>query len=224
MLINGMVTPEDSDLYKVSDVFMCDHVTSHHMGTSPSLAAIKASPQVKKIPHHIANQFGQWTPSNVQPHGRVKLTAAQSTSALQQLNLQPLNHCRQTEIQALADTGSHTCIADWSVVTRMNIKKADLLTPALTVYVADNANLELMGSLFMTLTTATGQETEQLVYFARGVGEFYLSKAALIDLEVISPNFPTVGGNKSNSMMGNINEVNDGFPSVHVKDNQLNHE
>ena len=111
------------------------------------------------------------------------------------------------------------CVADWSVATRMNISKSDLLTPALTVSVADNANLELMGAQFMTITAAMGQKMEQLVYFAKGVGEFYLSKAALIDLEVISKNFPTVCDHKSNSVVGNINEVNDGFLSVRVMDN-----
>ena len=49
---------------------------------------------------------------------------------------------------------------------RLSVYLADfvvslLLTPALTVSVADNANLELMGAQFVTLSSNSGQVTEQ---------------------------------------------------------------
>ena len=81
------------------------------------------------------------------------------------------------------------CVADWHMAQRMKITKADLLTPALTVSVADNASLELMGAQFLKLTAQSGQTSEQLVYFAKGVGEFYLSKAALMDLKLSAATF-----------------------------------
>ena len=106
------------------------------------------------------------------------------------------------------------CVADWQVAQRMNLRKSDILAPALTVSVADNANLELMGAHFITLKSPTGRSTEQLVYFAKGVGEFYLSKSALIDLGVISTSFPNIAPNDSKAPgVGAINEVQDGFPS-----------
>lgn len=217
MLINLRDTPAKSPIYEVQDVFTSDCDQGHPTARSyPSLSALNSNPQVKKIRHHIADQFGRWKPSNVQPHGRIQLTAAPFKSAQQQLNLQPLLNSNSTTIQALADTGSQLCVVDWAVAKRMNIGKADLLTPALTVSVADNASLELMGAQFVTLTAATGQTTEQLVYFAKGMGEFYLSKAALIDLEVISSNFPMVG-NIQPAPAPAINEVHDGFLSVRVQ-------
>ena len=42
----------------------------------------------------------------------------------------------------------------------------------------------------MTLFIDSGETSEQMVYFANDVGEFYLSKAALMDLKVISRDFP----------------------------------
>lgn len=50
-----------------------------------------------------------------------------------------------------------------------------------------------MGAHFLTLSAESGQTTNQLVYFETGVGEFYHSKSALIDLQIISHDFPKVG-------------------------------
>ena len=85
------------------------------------------------------------------------------------------------------------CVADWSVARRLHLNKSDLLHPALTVSMADNTNLELMGAHFMIITADSGESTEQLVYFATNVGDFYLSKAAMIDLAIIPKDFPKVG-------------------------------
>ena len=116
------------------------------------------------------------------------------------------------------------CVANWQVTKNMGLKRADLLVPALTVSVADNSSLELIGAQFVTIFSASGHASEQLVYFATGIGEFYLSKASLIDLQVISKDFPRVGAypantshtnsHKGQATGGTLYEVQDGFPSV----------
>ena len=70
----------------------------------------------------------------------------------------------------------------------------------------------------MTIFTDSGETLEQLVYFVNDVGEFYLSKEALTDLKVISHDFLHTGLHNK----GNINEVQDGFPSV-VREGTGNH-
>ena len=91
------------------------------------------------------------------------------------------------------------CIADWQVAKNLGIKRSELLLPALSVSVADNSSLELIGAHFLTITARSGHKSEQLVYFATDIGEFYLSKAALIDLAVIDSNFPQPGSCPSES-------------------------
>ena len=164
------------------------------------------------------NQFGKWVPHNVQPHGRVTLQVRPDPSAQQQLNLPPLNNSVVTTVRALADSGAQMCVADWSIAKQLQLTKQDLLHPALTVSVADNTNLELMGAHFMTLSSDSGASTHQLVYFATDVGDFYLSKAAMIDLKFISHDFPQV--NAEHSQRGDINEVQDGFPSGRLRQDQ----
>jgi hypothetical protein len=153
-----------------------------------------------------------WVPAAVQPHGMVKLNVQLSQSAQTQLNL-PHVKLSTTSVQALADSGAQMCVADWDVAARLNLTKADLLHPALKVSVADNSNLELVGAHFLSIYSDSGESTEQMVYFAHNVGDFYLSKAAMIDLGIISKDFPTVGS--SHTQQGALNQVQDELTSAH---------
>ena len=83
------------------------------------------------------------------------------------------------------------CVADWQVAKNMGLKKSDLMVPALSVSVADNTSLILMGAHFLTIFSDSGESTDQLVYFATDVGEFHLSELALIDLNVIMVGYVT---------------------------------
>ena len=134
--------------------------------TSPaSLSAILSKHAPKKIRHHVLDKFGSWSPANVQPHGRLQLQVKPSLSAQKQLGLPKLTNT-STQVNALAETGAQMCVADRMVAKRMNLTKSDLLYLALSVSVADNASLELIGAHFMDIYAESGQQTSQLVYFA----------------------------------------------------------
>ena len=104
-----------------------------------------------------------------------KLSVKPDPTAQQQLQLPPLDNTATTSVWALAGTGAQMCVANWEVAKNLNLSKADLLIPALSVSVADNSSLELVGAHFLNISTAEGQVSRQLVYFANNVGEFYLS-------------------------------------------------
>ena len=106
------------------------------------------------------------------------------------------------------------CVSDWEVAKRLGLSKSDLLYPAMTVFVADNASLELVGAHFMTIFAESGQSTQQLVYFATGVGEFYLSKSALIDLQVIPKEFPVLSSVQPSINVFNMAQHQQGPVSV----------
>jgi hypothetical protein len=177
------------------------------------------------------DEFGKWKPSNVQPHARLKLQVKVSESPTAQLNLPTVQNTTSTSVSALADTAAQMCVADWQVAKKMGLKKNNILLTVLTVSVADNLSLESIGSHFITIFSTSGQVSEQLVYFAIGIGEIYLSKAALIDLQVINEYFPKVGSCRTNQSnhdtsqhdehrqhrheIGAIYEVQDGVMSVH---------
>ena len=173
----------------------------------------------RKIKHHVLDAFGQWKPSNVMPHGKIDINLRVSQSAVQQLSLPVLNNAKHTQVSALADTDAQMCVADWNIAKRLGLEKQDLFAPALSVSVADNSSLELIGAHFLVLYNNSGVSTEQLVYFADGVGEFYLSQHALKELKVIPSNFPTIGScenaravvSSGPATSGRINEVHGEF-------------
>ena len=170
------------------------------------------------------DKFGSWKPSNVEPLGKLKLQVRISNSATKQLKLPVIKRATSTLVMALADTGAQMCVADWQVAKNMGLKKSDLMVPALSVSVADNSSLELMGAHFLTIFADSGESTDQLVYFATDVGEFYLSKSALIDLNVINCDFPRVGAytdTQVNTLNHVHNEVLDEFTSGLREDNLL---
>ena len=127
------------------------------------------------------------------PHGKMDIQHQVSSTAPEQLNLPPVNSSVSTTVSALADTNAQMCVADWQIAKRLGLKKDDLFAPALSILVADNSSLELIGAHFLRLSDTSSETTEQLVYFATGVGEFDLSQTALKELNVIPHDFPTAG-------------------------------
>ena len=121
-LLNGLQQPaEDADIYEDQDVFTsaCLH--------KAQLRAINGNK--RKIKHHVLNDFGQWKPSNVMPHGKLNINLRISQSAVQQLHLPPLHNVQHTTISALADTGAQMCVADWNIAKRLGLHKEDLFAP-----------------------------------------------------------------------------------------------
>ena len=210
-LINGLQSPAtDGLINEVSNVFTSElREGSTDPKSHPQLSAFHQKHQQRRIHHHVINEFGKWVTSNVSAHGKIQVHVKLDPSAQQQLDLDQLPNTSSTTVSTLADTGKQMCVADWAIAKKLNLKKSDLLMPALTVSVADNASLELIGAHLLTLSTSTGLKTQQLVYFASGVGDFYLSKTALIDLKIVPSNFPSSSPSNTVSVNTLQNDVKD---------------
>ena len=194
MLVNGHNMSHQGDkIYEVTDEFSSVRHWANPDSQSATLLSIKQREEIRKLRHHMRDSFGKWTPSHVQPHGRVPLTVKICQSASHQLDLPPVQGTVSTNVSALADTGTQMCIAHWQIAKKMRLRRKDLLVPALTISVADDSNLELIGAHFLSISSTSGDTTYQLVYFATGVGEFYLSKSAMIYLKIIPHDFSRVG-------------------------------
>ena len=86
------------------------------------------------------------------------------------------------------------CVTGLGVANRMGIRRKDMVETVMQIAVANNAGLETVGAVFMTLTGCGGVTTGQMVYFARGIDDFYLSKEACRDLGIVDLEFPEVRG------------------------------
>ena len=60
----------------------------------------------------------------------------------------------------------------------------------------DGSSLRIVGAGFVTLRDRAGGSTTQMVYFAEGIGDFYLSKVACRALGVIGDDFPVTSAER----------------------------
>ena len=125
----------------------------------PNLSQLQEKQALKKIRHHIFDSFGRWRPSNVEPHGLLQLTMESCHSATQQLRLLKIPGTKPVQVNALVDTGVQICVADYQLAKQMGLRKKNMLTPALTISVADNADLELIRAAFMNIKSPEGFNT-----------------------------------------------------------------
>merc|ERR1712082_463524 len=67
-----------------------------------------------------------------------------------------------------------------------------MVPAALRKSVADNVEVQTVGAAFLSLTGKGGVKTNQMVYFADQMTDFYVSKEACRSLGVIPGEFPQV--------------------------------
>ena len=104
-----------------------------------------------------------------------------------------------TTMRALADTGCQSCLASAQILSRLNIKREDLIATTTAMRAADNRQIPILGTipLLIGATTSEGQRhrTKQLVYITDSMENgLYLSREAITDLGIIPSNFPSING------------------------------
>ena len=147
----------------------------------------------RSVGHHNCDRYGRWRRGQVEPHGRVRLRMEICSGAYGQVDESVPGSLRSTTASCLADTGAQMCLAGPDVLTRMGISVSDLLTPVVRISVANNAGLKMLGVAFVTFTGKGGTQTNQMLYFADGIDDVYLSKVACRDLGIIPEEFPAIG-------------------------------
>merc|ERR1712082_488581 len=146
-----------------------------------------------RMPHKECGPGGSWRSCNVEPHGRLELSLRVCKPAYEQLKLRVPPRSRAVRVSAMADTGAQMCVGDLELAERLGLVSEFLVGTAMSVTVANNDNLRVRGAGFMEIVTASGKSTKQMVYFARGVRDFYLSKVACRELGIIGEEFPGSG-------------------------------
>ena len=143
----------------------------------------------RKVPHQVF-QNGKWSNSRLEDHGRVQLQLEICHGVAKSQGFQEPRSTRPTSVLGLADTGAQMCVASMQVAKNLGLQRVDLLKPQLKISVADNSGLNVIGAAFVFITTNAGATSRQLVYFADTISDFFLSKSALRDLNLIPSNFP----------------------------------
>ena len=101
------------------------------------------------------------------------------------------------EATGLVDTGAQMCVGGVDLLNRLGVSLVELVVPELRIAAADNAGLQVLGAVFVTITGVGGIGRGQMVYIARGISELFLSQSVCLELGLISSDFTQVGEYRS---------------------------
>ena len=101
------------------------------------------------------------------------------------------------ELPAMADTGCQSCLMGIQVAERMGLNADDLIPVTMTMRAANEGGIPIIGAMVVrfsgTDSRAMTRETRQIAYITNTSYRIFLSRAACIDLGMISDTFPTIG-------------------------------
>ena len=157
-----------------------------------------SAPSPGSVQHHIYDQFGRWRPSSAESHGEVLLNVSLNAQAYWDLSLPLPNKTLTTQrVRGLVNTGAQMCVAGPGFLQTVGLTQRDLFTPSFQIKGASNTHMNLLGAAFLDLTgrhaiTGEVRVTSQMVYFAQGVTNLFLSLEASRALGIVRPDFPEV--------------------------------
>ena len=152
-----------------------------------------------KMSHKVCDRFGRWMPGILESHSKIEVNVKVCKDAYVQLGLRipfestrvvrrdspkeafQTNDKKKVKLEALPDTGAQMVVAGIGIVQKVGLREADLIKPALSIKAANSEEMKLLGAVFLTISgenkrTGEKRESNNLVYIASNVSEFFLSK------------------------------------------------
>ena len=114
------------------------------------------------------------------------------TEFKQRSNQRGVNDMSEAFIDGVADTGCSIMCAGVQACHMLNFPVVNLLQSDVTLKVADGRELTVMGAVpvDVSIRNMPGHTSKQLLHIVSELKTLFVSKSCLMDLGVISPNFP----------------------------------
>ncbi|KAK2555623.1 hypothetical protein P5673_022644 [Acropora cervicornis] len=147
------------------------------------------------LDHHIFTN-GEWKRARLRDHPRVPITISIDTSA--QTRYRTPNRTSNTiaEVSAIADTGAQSDLWSMTDFIARGFSRDDLLPVRLGLSAANRSPISIEGAFFAKRTTQphNGVVTScrSMVYVSSSVHAMYLSYDSLLNLGVLSKDFPSL--------------------------------
>jgi len=150
------------------------------------------------LDHHLYdNLCDRWhkRASDLQPYVRIYIGAFEEDYRALGFTLR--KRVSTAELHAMADTGCQSCLMGIQVAERMGLNADDLIPVTMTMRAANEGGIPILGVMVVrfwgTDSQAITHETRQIAYITNRSDRIFLSRAACIDLGMISETFPTIG-------------------------------
>ena len=156
--------------------------------------------------HHVHQKStNQWQQRPSSPQPFIKLSIRVEDQDYVDLGFKPIVNNPESSITvpAMADTGCQSCLAGFKIVQQLGLTKNDLIPVKMRMHAANDRPINILGAIILRISGVDQNnnitETRQMTYITKNSNSVFLSKAACIDLGMISENFPTVVGLSSSS-------------------------
>ena len=145
--------------------------------------------------HHTFTK-GQWRRARFLNHPEVKLTMLVNASDYQAFR-RSCSILAQTVITAITDMGAQSCLWSMTGFLAAGFTPTDLIPVSLDLAATNESPIKIAGAIILR-SQGHSPDSEPfscatMVYISGAARGFYLSWEAMMDLGIISPNFPSVG-------------------------------
>ena len=103
---------------------------------------------------------------------------------------------RHADIMCMADTGCQSCLASIKAISRLGIKRQELIPVTMKMHAANKEGINILGAAILRFSGKTSngiRESRQIVYVTDVDNKVFLSREACVSLGIISDQFPAVG-------------------------------
>jgi len=161
------------------------------------------------VAHHIFTK-GEWRRSKSMQHPRIPITISVDESDYHAFK-RPCPHVSSQTLMAIADSGAQSCLWSFREFLEAGFKESDLIPVSLDLMAANKSPIPIEGAVLLRLAGAPC-DTEDvtcacMVYVSKAAKGLYLSMESLVDLGILSKNFPEFGpANDLGQVSSNHNE------------------
>jgi hypothetical protein len=157
--------------------------------------AIMASTAEAAIPPMMWDPDQGWT-HKAEGHGKISLTAFTREEDLRKFGIRH-RQVRPTVVSVVADSGCQSPIMGLSALYRLGLNKSDLARIRATATSISGQKIEIIGIVVLRFSgrdKVSGKtvETAGQVRVAADVRDIYISKSMMIDLGILSKDFPSI--------------------------------
>ena len=138
----------------------------------------------------------KWTKRASSPQPYINLTLTNEREDYKALGLDLLKRTRAVSLPVMADTGCQRCLVGIGVIQQMGLSTMDFIPVSMKMKAAKNKGIRILGAVVIRFAGNSGTrrlESRQIAYLTDTSDRIFLSRAAWVDLGMISDKFPTLG-------------------------------
>ena len=191
--------PTPAPLEEIAVTSTCDppsETVTSASGLSEEIAVSTSGPTPVVLDHHIFDYKNGWRRSESMAHPSLRLRLSTERGDYDHLGaLFP--DVMPSYVSVVTDTGAQACLWSLAQFYRAGFQDSDLIPVKRTMCAANREQIEIVGAIIIRLSAKDNlgnvHTAVVMAYVSPSTNKFYLSREALIQLGVISKDFPRVG-------------------------------